>query len=409
MKIGVLGHGFIEWDGGIDFLRTVCESLAAADHPVELHVLIPTRGPRVVVHGLNLRLRRIAKRLLGQAAAPRHAPNLHDLSGPIADAGPTIRIHEIDLGSAAMRRAFRQLQLDILLPSFDTLTFGVEIPWLGYLCDMQHKYLPHFFSPSELAQRDLAFGRMLREARAVIVNSRTVATDIRTHFPAASAQVVALPFSAAPLPAWFELDPDVVRAKYSVGPNYFIICNQFWKHKDHGTAFKAFAALARIHPELQLVCTGATSDYRDPHHFARLQQLLSELGIEDRVTILGCIPKPDQIALVRGSVALIQPTMFEGGPGGGAVYDAVALGVPCVVSDVPVNLEIDEAGVRFFKSRDPASLREVMSLSYAEFDTLVPPPAAELLARGRARRKVCGNVLVQGAMMVMEQAAATSI
>jgi glycosyltransferase involved in cell wall biosynthesis len=409
MKIGVLGHRFIEWDGGIDFLRTICESLAAADHPVELHVLIPTRGPRVAVHGLNLRLRRIAKRLLGRPAAPPHAPKLHDLSGPIADAGTTIRIHEIDLGSAAIRRAFRQLQLDILLPSFDTLTFGAEIPWLGYVYDMQHKYLPHFFSSSELAQRDLAMGRMLREARAVIVNSRSVATDIRTHFPAASAQVVVLPFSAAPLPSWFDLDLDVVRAKYSVGANYFIICNQFWKHKDHGTAFKAFAALASIHPELQLVCTGATSDYRDPQHFPRLQELISELGIEDRVTILGRIKKPDQIALVRGSVALIQPTMFEGGPGGGAVYDAVALGVPCIVSDIPINLEIDEPGVRFFKSQDPASLREAMSLSYAEFGTRVPPPAAELLARGRTRREMCGNVLVQGAMMVMEQAAATSI
>ena len=155
MKIGILGHRFIEWGGGIDFLRAICESLAAADHPIELHVLIPARGPRGVIHGLSRRLRLVAKRLLGQVApAPADAAELYDLSGPIAAAGRTIRVHEIDSGSAAIRNAFRQLELDILLPSFDVLTYGAEIPWLGYLYDMQHKYLPNFFSPRELKRRD---------------------------------------------------------------------------------------------------------------------------------------------------------------------------------------------------------------------------------------------------------------
>lgn len=403
MKIGVLGHKFIEWEGGIDFLRTICESLAAADRAAELHVLVPTHGPRVAVQALELRIYRMAKRLQGQQIATQRTPDLRNLYASAPDARTTVAVHRIDLGSTAIRRAFRDLQLEILLPSFETLAFGDEIPWLGYLYDMQHKYLPHFFSPQELTQRDLAMGRMLREAKAVIVNSRSVATDVRTYFPGASAQVLALPFSAAPQPDWFQLDPQIVCAKYSVRPNYFVICNQFWKHKDHGTAFKAFASLARLYPELQLVCTGDTSDYRDPQYFPGLQQLLSELGIEDRVAILGRIPKPDQIALVRGSVALVQPTMFEGGPGGGAVYDAVALGIPCIVSDIPVNLEINESEVRYFKSRDSASLLEVMCQSYAESAASSPPDAAELVARGRRRRKECGNVLMQAAVAVIEQ------
>lgn len=408
MKVGVPAWPLIGWDGGVDFLHTVCGSLAAADHPVELHLLVPTRGTRLAVHRLNLRLRRMAKRLQGRSTAHLQPPDLDRLPDFIKNAGTSIRLHEIDSGSAAIRRAFRQLQLDIVLPSLNPLEPADDVPWIGYLTDLQHKHLPHFFPPPESAKRDLAMTRMLREARTVIVNSRNVIADIHTYFPAASADVVALPFSAAPLPAWFELNPNVARSKYSVGPKYFIICNQFWKHKDHGTAFKAFAALARIHPELRLVCTGSTSDYRDPHYFSSLQHLLRELGIEDRVAILGRIPKPDQLALMRGAVALIQPTMFEGGPGGGAVYDGVALGVSCIVSDIPVNLEIDEPDVHFFKSRDSASLREVMSLIYGEFDIRVPPSAADLLAKGRARRKACGNVLVKAAMKVIEQASARS-
>ncbi len=110
---------------------------------------------------------------------------------------------------------------------------------------------------------------------------------------------------------------------------------------------------------------------------------------------------------MRGSVALIQPTMFEGGPGGGAVYDAVAMGVPCVVSDIPVNLEIDEPDVHFFNSRDSASLRQVMSQIYAEFNTRVPPTPADLLAKGRERRRACGDVLLEASLKVIDQASAT--
>lgn len=92
--------------------------------------------------------------------------------------------------------------------------------------------------------------------------------------------------------------------------------------------------------------------------------MIFELGIDQKVRILGLIPKVDQIALMRGSLALIQPTLFEGGPGGGAVYDAVGLGVPCIVSDIDVNREIDEDAVCFFKTGDADDLFMAMNTIY---------------------------------------------
>ena len=53
---------------------------------------------------------------------------------------------------------------------------------------------------------------------------------------------------------------------------------------------------------------------------------MDELGINDDVEIVGHIPKLDQIALLKNSIAVIQPTLFEGGPGGGSAYDAISLG-----------------------------------------------------------------------------------
>lgn len=401
IRIGVLGHRFIEWGGGLDFLRMICASIAAADESVELHVLIPSRGPIATLRKLDLQLRGLAKRLLGRPVARGHEPSLTDLESLLTDAGATVSMHTIDHGHGALRRAFRRLKLDVLIPSFDRLPFGSDVPWVGYLYDAQHKHLPQFFSAAELAQRDRDFTEMLAHADTVIVNARAVAADLRVYFPSGAAKVIALPFSTAPSPAWLDQVPEPARAKYGISGPYFIVCNQFWKHKDHQTAFEAFAALAAERPGLSLVCTGAVSDHRDPLHFNRLQELLRELGVEERVHILGLIPKLDQIALMRGALALIQPTMFEGGPGGGAVYDAVALGIPCIVSDIPVNLELDEPGVRFFRSRDAGSLHRVMALTQDEVMDRVQPSREELLARGRVRRQKCGQAILAATRQAM--------
>lgn len=60
------------------------------------------------------------------------------------------------------------------------------------------------------------------------------------------------------------------------------------------------------------------------------------------------IAKLDQIALLKKSIAVIQPTLFEGGPGGGASYDAISLGKPLIVSDIKVNQEIEQSERVFF-------------------------------------------------------------
>ena len=301
-------------------------------------------------------------------------------------------MHEIDIGATALARAARGLSLDVLIPAFAPLPRGFPTPWVGYLYDFQHRYLPQLFTPAECAQRDRQFAAMLQNANAVIVNARSVAADIERFYPEARARVFALPFGAAPHPAWL-LPSASPAVKYGIQSPYFIICNQFWKHKDHATAFQAYARFAASHDGVELVCTGPTDDYRDAAYFAGLQRMLARDGLAQRVRILGLVPKGDQIALLKGSIALIQPTLFEGGPGGGAVYDALALGVCCLVSDIVVNRELVEPGVRFFPAGDAPALAAAMADAIRQACTL-PRDVDALRDRGRARRAACGRQIV---------------
>lgn len=391
LRIGIPTHGFRDWAGGIDFLFSVVDSLRTATDAAELHLLLPDPKPPSPWRRLRASMRRWGG---GKATDPT-VPCPLDCS---ALAGACHAVHAIPHGPEAVAAAADRLRLDAVLPSHGVLPDRMPCPWIGYLYDFQHRHLPHLFTDRERHKREHAFTRMVKAAPAVIVNSRDTADEARRLYPYAADRIHALPFNASPRTEWLAVQPPPICVP--TGP-YFLVSNQFWVHKDHPTAFRAFAAVARMRPDVRLVCTGQTIDYRRPEYFATLQGLLDELGICDRVTIAGLLPKAEQIELMKRAVALVQPTLCEGGPGGGAVYDAVSLGVPAIVSDIPINRELaDEPTVVFFVAGDAGSLAASMRRA---LDSDRPrPPAADLRGRGLARRAACGRTIL-GILAVLGQ------
>ncbi len=393
MRIGILATDFITWGGGVDFLRLVVESLLASprSRDTEFHLLIPDAGPKLAWRRIRGRAKQTVKTLFSRKALPlKHAPSPEVILQAFADFRDRITVQHIDIGRRALRQAVKRLKLDVVLPAVHPL--GADFPrrWVGYAYDFQHKYLPQHFPPDDLRSRDEHFARMLTQAKSVIVNSHAAATDIAKFVPQATARVFALPFAPAPGDDWLE-DRPAVLSRYGITPPYFIISNQFWIHKDHATAFAAFRILAENDPEIALVCTGSTVDGRSPEYFPGLTAELERWGLKHRVHILGLIPKRDQIELLKNACAVIQPTLFEGGPGGGAVYNAVSLDVPAIVSDIPVNREVEGTAIDFFPAGDASALAAKMKAR------LLAPharaPIKDLIATGQRRREACGAVL----------------
>ena len=393
MKIGILAHDFITWGGGVDFLRTVIDSLLATSRAKdsEFHVLMPDNGPRLAWRRIRRSARQAFRSFSGRKAPPPdHAPTSQIIDESFAEFRNRITIQHIDIGRRALGRATQRLELDVVLPAVHPPGMNLRCPWVGYAYDFQHKYLPQLFTPEDCHSRDEHFARMLTRSRALIVNSQAAAADIARFVPQATARVFALPFAPAPSPDWLD-DRREVLQRYGVTQPFFIISNQFWIHKDHATAFAAFHILAKDHPKLALVCTGSTVDSRNPEYFAGLMAQLKNWGLEDRIHILGLIPKRDQIELMKQACAVLQPTLFEGGPGGGAVYDAVSLDVPAIVSDITVNRELEGASVEFFPAGDAVALAGRMKARLAAPHTRASGNA--LIADGRRRRAACGEVL----------------
>jgi len=400
LHVGFLARDFIKWSGGIWFSGNLLRGLATLPpSQARITVLAPDNSAR------GLRLRALAGRLKRSLARPSKARQIL-FDGPAADARLALdgierlraivpQIVTFDGTDEDLARRCAATGIEVILPVM-TPPAHSPVPWVGYLYDCQHKHFPGFFEQREIAMRDRAFSLMLQRAPIVFANAEAVLADLRRWFPEGRSALYALPF--APLVAEPELrealagagaDNDEMLAKNP----YFIVCNQFWVHKDHATAFRAFAAFASTSSRRhwRLVCTGLTDDYRAPRYLAELRELIAELGIADRVVFTGFIDRARQQSLLIGAAALLQPTLFEGGPGGGAASDAVALGVPCVLSDIDVNRELSDPLATFFNVGDSASLAARMEAIARHPPER--PASSELLAKSERSARRLGQTL----------------
>ena len=207
----------------------------------------------------------------------------------------------------------------------------------SWIYDFQHIYLPEFFPREEINIRNAKFKRVADTAKLVVFSSKTAEQDFWRIFPESKAVTRVLSFRPLPSEDWFTLDPSETQQKYSLPDKFLICCNQFWIHKNHKRLFEAMVDVVRADPDLRLVCTGSTGDWRFQNYFSELLDFIKNQGLQNCISILGQIPRIDQIQLMRRSLAVIQPSLFEGWSS--VVEEARMLGKTIILSDFAVHLE----------------------------------------------------------------------
>lgn len=295
----------------------------------------------------------------------------------------------------------KKLKIDVVVPLLNSDNLhNSKIPTVGYIFDFVYKYLTHLYSPKFCLETDVNFSKTLLKNNAIIVNSIQTKLDILKFYPYADNVIFTMPFS--PFVSSYILreakKKESVLESFNIARRYFIVCNQFWKHKSHETVFSALRILKDEYniTDLDIVCTGSMIDLSGGNSRRDyLQNFINELGVSNNVHFLGHIDKINQISLMLKSIALIQPTQFEGGPGGGSVYQAVASGVRCVLSDIPVNLEIkDEPFVTFFKLCDSKDLAMKLFSIISDKSFYDNNSLEDLEARNHIRLLHLGDVLI---------------
>ncbi len=255
---------------------------------------------------------------------------------------------------------------------------------IAWIPDFQHLHLPHFFAPEELRGRDRLYHQLAEHSALVIVSSESARKDLQRFAPRFADKARVLRFCAMPpnLEASASVDLSSI---YGLDAPYFYIPNQVWAHKNHLTAVRALAELATAYPDVKVVCSGSLSDYRNPYHIEALRSEIAQRGLAQRFILLGLVPYPHIARLMLNSVAVINPSLFEGWST--TVEEAKALGVPLILSDLDVHREQCEHGeATFFEPLVPSALADRMRsmlLAHQSSSPRVDPRAA--LDRHRLR------------------------
>ena len=215
----------------------------------------------------------------------------------------------------------------------------------SWIPDFQHKFYPEFFTKQNLLLRDTRFKKILYNCDYVFLSSENAHGHLKQFYriPASGSQIRVMPFVS--MINDFQL-PDFadIEKKYKINTPFFLVSNQFYAHKNHIAVLKAAKKLKDEGLSFRIYMTGKTEDYRNPQFFGTLTSFIEENKLGDMVQILGLIPREDQLALLKGSLAVIQPSKFEGWST--IIEDAKTFQVQVICSSIDVHQE--QMGERAF-------------------------------------------------------------
>jgi len=224
--------------------------------------------------------------------------------------------------------------IDLVFPADRITSFKKDQQFLYWIPDFQDHYLPEFFSENEIERRKKTRDDIIKNGKYIVFSSQTAKNDFNTIYPSNSLTRFVLNF-AVTHPVLN--DTLQIKEKYHLPDNYFICCNQFWKHKNHITVLKAIQQLKQEGHSVFVAFTGKEYDDRHPDFFKELMETVKELGVANQVGFLGFISREDQLSLMKESAAVIQPSLFEGWST--VIEDGKSLQAKIIASDINVHRE----------------------------------------------------------------------
>lgn len=328
------------WAGGYNYQR----NLFAALNRYRPDAIVP-----VVFAGMNDDATELA--------ALYRIPGVEVVQSPAFDrhrSGPVVALAlGLDRRAAA---EFKAKRIDLVFESARFFGWRLPFPTIAWFPDFQHRRLPQLFSPAARWRRDLGFRAQIASGRRIMLSSESALRDCRKFYPRFTNDVSVVRFATQPAPELLAANPPDVLAQYGLAPRYFYLPNQFWRHKNHRVVVEALTILKQRGLDLVVAASGSPEDYRDTDYFDDLMRLIKGRGLEPNFRYLGMIPIDHVYALLRTSLAFINPSRFEGWST--TVEEAKSFGVPMILSDIDVHREQTGGTARYFGVDDPELLAD---------------------------------------------------
>jgi len=270
----------------------------------------------------------------------------------------------------ALPRALVRLRPDVYHDTKNALPRGLPLAAVVTVHDLAYHTVPETFGWLSRTFLRRATAAAVRRARIVVVPSQATATDLARIHPFAAPKLQVVPHGIDPAPVVAPAALAEARARLQLPECYVLHVGTIQARKNVDLVVQGVRLLRQKGLDCRAVVVGRLG--------WRAAAAQAELRRDDTARWLGEVGSADLAAIYAGATALVSPSAYEGF--GFAVGDALAAGVPTVISDISSLPEVcGDAAVR---------LPELSAAAVAAaLEPLLRDPARrqELGARGRAR------------------------
>jgi glycosyltransferase involved in cell wall biosynthesis len=220
--------------------------------------------------------------------------------------------------------------LDVLFNPGFTAPLAARCALVTTFHDLQHKRYPEYFRRFDLPFWKFLLWAAAHRSRRLIAVSEATRADLLHFYKLPKDRVTVVAHGVNP--QFFTLNRSHIEP-------YLLCVSTLHPHKNIERLVRAFARKPR---EYRLVLAGLRG-----FQTAAIEGLVSELGLGERISIPGWLPREDLMRLYEKAHAFVYPSTFEGF--GMPVLEAMAAGIPVACADIPVLREVagDEAALYF--------------------------------------------------------------
>tara|TARA_R110000824_G_scaffold213074_3_gene399368 strand:+ start:1286 stop:2395 length:1110 start_codon:yes stop_codon:yes gene_type:complete len=143
-----------------------------------------------------------------------------------------------------------------------------------------------------------------------------------------------------------------------VNGDYILFVGQISQQKNIHSLIAAFRVFVESHPHMQLVIVGQWDKRAG-------RKQIEALG-DDRIVMLGSLPRSSLAPLYRGARFFVNPSIREGHSN--TLLEAISLGCPVLLSDLPENRDLRLNAKHYFSPENMRSMVSALDRAHANPD-----------------------------------------
>lgn len=230
---------------------------------------------------------------------------------------------------------------------------------VNWIPDFQHLHIPEMFSKEEIIYRNRKYLETIEKSDCIILSSNNTLVDFKNFAPKHTQKAVVMHFVSYIDKSTYKENKIInIRKKYKIVGKFFYAPNQFWKHKNHGIILEAINLLKKERKNIVVIFSGYQVDKRDKTYYSRIISLIDKYKLNNNVKILGFINHSEVLQLMRYSISVINPSLFEGWST--TVEEVKSLGKNIILSNIEVHKEQNPSEAIYFDPHNPKELAEIL-------------------------------------------------